>query len=372
MSKQTHAALPASCYFDEKHFRRELQAIWWQDWICVGHDSEWQGEGDYRVVQLGDQQILVTRNRDGVLMAFHNTCRHRGSLLCEHSSGKFKNGRIVCPYHAWAYSLDGELTHAPRQQETGDLELRDYSLYGVHLDTWAGFVFINLAASPGLDLETALGEEKSALASWPLAELAIAHRQIHSIQCNWKIFWENFLECYHCPGVHPDLCRLVPVYGQGVNSIDELPDSSPLKKSAGLSSLVPGAVTWSADGATPLPWFEGLSSAEQEEGMRFAEFKPTVYLVGHVDYVRSVQVLPLGPEETQLTVSWFVHHDTLESQQVDVERLTGFGQQVVMEDARVCELNQAGLHSIRHQQGVLVPQEHDVLAFQRWVLERLG
>ncbi len=288
------------------------------------------------------------------------------------AAGQFRQQRIVCPYHAWTYSLEGELVRTPRKPETADFQPQSYALYGVALQNWAGFVFVNLAQEPGSRLEDDQDEERQILANWPMTELTLAHREVHEVNCNWKVFWENFLECYHCPNIHPDLCRLVPVYGEGVVSADDLPAQHPLRARAESAGLAAGAVTWSQDGQTTLPWFEGLSAQEQAAGMTFANLLPSVFIVAHVDHVRSVQVLPLGPELTQLTVSWLLLPQTLASGKVDIPELIAFGNQVVSEDARVCELNQKGLHSQRHDHGILAPQEYDVLAFDNWVRDRLG
>ena len=359
MLKQTHKTLPADHYFDAEHYQRELRAIWQRDWICIGHQSEWRDEGYYRVIELGD------------LRAFHNTCRHRGSLLCEHNTGRFRNNRITCPYHAWSYSLDGDLTQTPRRIATDDFNPDHYSLYPVAVDTLSGFVFVNLADEPDRILADTFGQEMETLSNWPLTGLEVAHEAVHDIQCNWKVFWENFLECYHCPGVHPALSRLVPMYGAGFNALSDVPASTALKRQFERSRLVNGAVTWSADGQTPLPWFEGLTDAERSVGMTFAVMRPGLYVVAHVDYVRAVLVQPRGPEKTRLLVKWLLHGDTLRRGRVDISRLTGFGEQVVMEDARVCELNQQGLHCLRHRTGALVPQEYDIKEFNDWVIGRL-
>jgi Rieske 2Fe-2S family protein len=239
----------------------------------------------------------------------------------------------------------------------------------VALDTWRGFVFINLAAEPDTSLGQWLADEAGNVAAWPLEELRRVHRETHRLACNWKIFWENFLECYHCPGVHPDLCRLVPLYRTGfMEYADAGQQPDPARPHA---MLRPGAVTWSTDGATDLPWFEGLSEADAERGMTFVTLPPTIFLVAHVDYVRTVRVLPLGPEQTELTVDWLVHREVAERPKLDVDRLIAFGNQVVTEDARVCELNQQGLHCGRHERGVLLQLEDYVHEFEQWVQARL-
>ena len=371
-SNSTHSTLPSEWYFDPAHFQRELKSIWWDEWLCVARAGELGEPGQFKVIRVGSQQVIITRRSKGELQAFHNTCRHRGSLLCESDSGSFHNGRIVCPYHAWVYSLDGELQNTPRLNESDDFNRKDYSLYPVAVDSWAGFIFINLAETPSCNLKTRLAGEANPLSNWPMPELLIAHRQVHHLDCNWKVFWENFLECYHCPNIHRELCALVPVYGQGVSSPEDLPGDHALLAASSQTLLKPGAVTWSGDGSTSLPWFDGLSREEQSIGMTFFNLWPSVFIVAHVDYVRSVQVMPDGPEKTRLTVDWLVSPETMDREALDIPGLVAFGQQVVLEDARVCELNQKGLHSQRHRSGVLTEKERDVLAFDQWVMARLG
>lgn len=368
-SQRYRETLPASWFYDAGQYRRELAAIWYRDWLCLGREEDWPASGDFRRHQIGEQQILVTRAADGALHAFHNTCRHRGSVLCEAESGRFEGGRIVCPYHAWAYSLSGELERAPRSTDADRIRLQDFPLYRVAVDTWRGFVFVNLAAEPGRSLQETLSGEAGNVAAWPLEDLRRVHRSTQQLACNWKIFWENYLECYHCPGVHPDLCRLVPVYRTGfMEYADAGQEPDPQRPHA---MLRPGAVTWSTDGATELPWFPGLGEADAERGMTFATWQPTLFLVAHVDYVRTVRVMPLGPELTELTVDWYVHRDVVDHPALDVERLIAFGSQVVSEDARVCELNQQGIRCSRHERGVLLEVEDYVHNFEQWVRRRL-
>jgi len=369
MLEKTCPTLPSRFYFDPEHHSVEMEKIWSREWVCLAHGSEIAEPGQYRVFRLGTAQIVITRQSDGELAAFHNTCRHRGSQLCEQASGQFKNGRIVCPYHGWAYALDGALTHTPRRTETADFAPENFSLYPVAVKEWRGFVFVNLAASPSQSLAKALGKETQILANWPLEELQVVHQEVSQLECNWKIFWENYSECLHCPVVHKDLSKLVPLYGKGLTSRNDLPDGDPLKTAH--SYLADGKETWSEDGQTPLPRFFGLTDEERKTGMTFADFIPGVFIVAHVDYVRSVHNLPLGPERTQLTVNWLLPASTLAAGEVDIDRLTRFARQVVAEDQRACELNQAGLRCVPHQHGVLTPQEHGVLWFDNWVRERL-
>ncbi|HKX54999.1 MAG TPA: aromatic ring-hydroxylating dioxygenase subunit alpha [Xanthomonadales bacterium] len=371
MLEKTHPGLPAHWYYEPEHFQREMRAIFQQQWICIGRTSDWPETGSYQVVTLGDQNILVVRADNNSLNAFHNTCRHRGSRLCEAASGQLTQQRIVCPYHAWTYDLEGNLQRTPRRVESADFDPAQFPLYRVALESWGGFVFINLADPVGRSLIDSLGAEAAALQNWPLAELQLAHREQHPVACNWKIFWENYLECYHCPGIHPGLCRLVPVYAQGFLGNADLAALGQQVTTKDGHMLRDLAQTWTESGVSGLPLIEGLSEAEQIRGMTFATFIPTMFVVAHRDYVRSVRVTPLTPETTLLTVDWLLPTTSMDAPAEQIESVIAFARQVVTEDARACELNQQGLKSIRHQQGVLMPQEYDVLAFNNWLRQSL-
>jgi Rieske 2Fe-2S family protein len=249
------ASLPAAWYFDPAQYARELEAVWYRDWICVGRAEDLPGVGDYLVVPVGEESLILTRDREGRPRAFHNTCRHRGSTLCATSRGHFANGRIVCPYHAWTYGLGGELLATPRMDLPADFRRENYPLYAAHLDTWGGFLFVNLSDKPATTLQSFLGDEAENVRRWPLADLVSVHREVSTLACNWKIFWENYSECYHCPGIHPELCRVVPLYREGL---------------IGHARVAPGFVTWTVDGQTKLPLIDGPSDADRALGAVFA------------------------------------------------------------------------------------------------------
>ena len=314
--------LPGRWYHDPDHHRLELATIWQRHWICVGRVQDFAAPTQVLQLALGERLLEVCRDRDGRL-------------------------------RAWQESSDPPAEVPPRQPAVGE-----------HL----GFVFVNFDPQPGAGLGAALENEAAGLAAWPLQTLALAHREVHELACNWKVFWENYSECYHCPGIHPELSKLVPLYGQGLVRPGQLPEGHPLREAP--VSLRPGAVSWTSDGATSLPDIAGLGPAQLEAGMTFADFLPGMFVIAHRDYVRSVRVWPLAPERTRLTVDWLLPEDTL-ALQPDLERLVSFARQVVAEDARACEINQAGLRSRAHRHGVLMPIEDGVAEFDDWVRAQL-
>ena len=358
--------LPSHYYYDEGHYRTEIHQIWLRQWLCVARVDAISNPGDYQVVEVGDQSVVLTRDKDSQLRAFHNTCRHRGSILCEHARGKFRGQRIVCPYHSWTYSLSGELIATPFRLEGGSFDNTQFSLYDVAVSEWGGFVFINLDENATPLGESTLADTPAKLANWNLGETVTAHTTEVDIACNWKVFWENFSECYHCPKVHPELCRIVPQFREGMATSNVVREPNDIS-----SPLADGAVTWSVGGKTDLPWFEGLTEREQQQGQAFGIFHPSGYVVAHVDYARVVHLLPIGPEKTRLTVSWMVPPQTLEHVEFSLDKLIELGEVVVREDGHACELNQRGLRSNRHKTGVLVPQEIFVHEFHQWVRKQL-
>lgn len=371
--KEIRNSLPSHWYFDPAHYQRELEAIWYRDWVCVGREELIWKPGDYFVAGLGDQSIIVTRHTDGALRAFHNTCRHRGSILCRDSAGRFRNGRILCPYHSWAYATDGRLVATPGRIQSAGFDSSNFSLYEVHVASWRGFIHVNLADQPKLDLGAQLGDEAANVAAWPLESLRCVHREVQPVACNWKIFWENYSECYHCPPVHPELCRIMPVYSNGVVQQSDLPDWQPAHEGdIGRARVAEGVRTWTLDGNSSLPAISGPAEEEVAAGVTFASFAASMFLVAHPDYVRSVRIVPTGAESIDLVAEWFLPADTAEVAPEQIEAILGLARTVMRQDAEVCELNQRGLRSRRHAGGVLVAQEYALWDFHQWIRQRLA
>ena len=371
--ERVEETLPSEMYFDPGHHERELDCIWYRNWVYLCRADALEGPGSYRTFDLGSQQILLLRDEAGSLRAYHNTCRHRGAQLCRAESGRFGAKRIVCPYHRWSYSLQGALLRTSSLSEPENFDKADYPLYDIVVEDWAGFVFVNLVGG-GASVEACFDRESERLDSWPLADLAVGHSYRTVLDCNWKIFWDNFNECLHCPGVHPELSRLVPLYGRGIFAERDDPrwrehrDSSDPKYRGGLRR---GADTWSGDGQAQGPTFQGLSDQERRAGHTFASIPPSLYLVAHVDYVRAVRLRPLGPERTELLAEWLFPPESLAEASLDPAEVAAFAILVMEQDAEVCALNQRGLRALNHRAGALMPEEYVLKRFHDWVRAQL-
>lgn len=367
--------LPSDYYLDAAHYQRELTAIWYRHWVYVCRVDALDGARAFRTIEIGSQNILVLRDEQGELQAFHNTCRHRGSILCQQKQGRLRSKSIVCPYHNWAYSLQGELQRTPSKHCPADFNKSDYPLYAVAVAQWQGCVFVNLAGEAALPFSESLQADSVSLDNWPMQTLKTGHSYRKVIRCNWKIFWENFYECLHCPGLHPELSKLVPIYSRAYMVAEDDPEwaahphSDDPKYTGG---LMPGAQTWSFDGEPTGKPFASLSEQERKAGHNYAMCLPSLFIVAHVDYVRVMRVLPLGVDQTEIHAEWLFSAETMTDKNADIEKVAAFATLVLEQDAAACELNQQGLGSIRHKQGVLMAEEYAVYEFQEWVRGRLG
>ena len=368
------ATLPAAHYYDPAQYLRELSQVWYRNWIYICRASELGAPRSFRTLALGDQSLLVVRGDDGVLRAFHNTCRHRGSALCRTEAGRFPPAGIVCPYHAWRYNFRGELQQASSRLAGDGFDLRDYPLYGLPAMEWQGFVFAALTADPP-PFASSIDVPLERLDNWELGKLVIGHRMSKTIECNWKVFWENYNECLHCPGVHPRLSQLVPIFGRAL--MEQREDPSWQDHAGGddpqyVGGLRRGALSWTMDGRPVGVPFPRLTAEERAAGHTYLTCLPSMFLAAHVDYVRVVRLLPLAPERTSMSIEFLFRPETLADPALDLSRAIEFTDIVMSEDAAICEVNQRGLHALPHAAGVLMPEEYVVRQFQDWVRGQLS
>jgi Rieske 2Fe-2S family protein len=366
---ETTPGLPAAAYYDPERFQLEMARIWYRNWIYVCRASDLGKARSFRTFEVGDQRLLLVRDEAGEVHAFHNTCRHRGAALCPETRGELRSAAIVCPYHAWTYNLRGELLRTSSKRNPVGFDVRDHALYRVQVMDWQGFIFVSLAANPP-EFATQFDTPLNRLDAWNMAGCVVGHVSHRTIRCNWKIFWENYNECLHCPAVHPKLSQLVPIYGRGLLEERDDPqwsahqgDDDPRFK----GGLRRGAATWSMDGRAIGAAFPDVSAEDRKLGAIYMTGLPSMFIVGHVDYVRVVSLQPLGPERTGMTIEYLFRPEALEDPQVDLKNLVEFTNIVLGEDADICEVNQRGLKALPHERGVVMPEEYVVKQFHDWL-----
>jgi Rieske 2Fe-2S family protein len=355
--ERLEAGLPARWYHDPAHYRRELEAFWYRGWVAACREEEIPAAGDWVTVRIGTQSLVVLRNESGI-KAFHNTCRHRGSILCEKDAGKFARGRIVCPYHAWTYDLDGRLVGTPRRMQTPDFDPKDFPLFEVAVSTWGGFIFVCL--SPGKEFSF---PEK--YANYGFQNLRIGKRIVADVKANWKLLAENFAECFHCPPVHPELCRVVTAYQDaGAWGLRDKKEEKPEFK--------PGAATLTLDGTSRLPALSGLNEREKQTLYVAETLLPNLFLNIQPDYVNSHLVFPTGPESVRIVYDWLFEPRHLPLSEADLQHYVALWEVTNAQDARNCEWQQQGLHALPFEHGHYVPQEFDAHRFAQWIRQGLS
>jgi glycine betaine catabolism A len=343
-------------------FRAERERIFLQSWLLVGHVSELAEAGAYFVFELDRESVIVLRDGGGEIRAFHNHCRHRGSRLCQAMRGQL-GATIQCPYHAWTYGLDGALRSVPAMADVVGFDSADWPLHRVALENWQGFLFLNLAAQPTPFAE-ALPALVGKFAHRDSAELVSVHRQVYDVDANWKLFFHNFSECYHCPTVHPLLNALTP-FRNSENDLDEGPVlGGPMWMSNPEGSMTIGG----ARCAEPLA---ALSADERARVYYYTVF-PGAFISFHPDYVLVHRAQALGVDRTRIVCDWYFHRDEAARPGFDPQPAIAFWNLTNRQDWELCANAYRGVSSLAWQPGPYSDLESQVAAFDRQYLRVMG
>jgi Rieske 2Fe-2S family protein len=351
----------------------ERERIFFSDWFCVARDEQLPKPGDFRVVAVVGQSILLVRNREGRVRGFYNVCRHRGARLCAPPGaeadgavvlrgGVMPGGTIVCPYHGWTYSLDGQLIKAPHLGATGVFDPSTVRLHTVACESWGGFLFVHLGSGEVPPLSVSLSGVPERLARYPLAELRIAGTLHYEVAANWKIICENYNECYHCGPVHPELCRLVPAFRENGGADLDWQRGVPHRS---------GADTFSMSGTSVRRSFPGLNDDEQQRHKGELVY-PNLLLSLAREHVAAFVLEPLAAMRTRISCHFLFEPYEMAQQRFDPAEVVEFWDLVNRQDWAICEAVQAGLSARVHEAGVFAPMEDSNLDIRRYVTERIG
>jgi Rieske 2Fe-2S family protein len=359
------ATLPRAYYLSPKIFALEQDRIFFHEWFCAGRCEQLRNAGDYIVVDIAGEETIVVRTQTGELRAFDNLCRHRGCRLVLDASrgGTFAN-TIRCPYHSWTYTLDGQLRTAPYLSESEAFSKDEFSLYRVGVDTWGGFVFLNLSDEPERreSLAEQLGPIPERVRRYPLAELRTAKSIAYDVHANWKVILENYNECYHCGGVHPELCEIVPAFKKGGGGELDWDRGIPHKD---------GAFTFTFSGKTDREPFPGLDEDERTRHKGELVY-PNFMLSLAADHAAAFTVWPRAFDRTTIVCDFLFHPDEMSKPAFDPSDAVDFWDLVNRQDWRICEGVQAGMSSRRFRSGFYAPMESLSLDIRRYIRERLG
>lgn len=365
MSSGLERTLPRAAYVSDEWFARERDHIFFAEWFCAGRAERIANAGDYQVVDVAGESVLIVRGKDRALRAFFNVCRHRGSQLVPttgQAHGSF-GGSIRCPYHSWTYELDGALRTAPFLEEGDDLAKRDLPLHRVDLDLWGGFIFVRIAAGDSpMTLAEQLGPVPERLARYDLAELRCAKSIEYDVAANWKALLENYNECYHCGPVHPELCSLVPAFKMGGGADLDWERGIPHR---------PGAYTFTRTGTTTRAAFPALDEDERTRHKGELVY-PNLLLSLSADHVAAFYVWPHAPARTTIVCDFLFHPSEIARPDFDPSDAVDFWDVVNRQDWRICESVQRGMTSRVFDRGFYAPMEDASLDIRRYIAKRLG
>ena len=320
-------------YVSEGHFAVEMERIFSSSWCFAGLSQELSHVGDRLVVDVGNESILIVRNKAGELQAYYNVCQHRGSQLCD-ESGSGYGAAITCPYHAWSYSLDGNLVSAIHHEKE-DFDRDCISLSRVRVGEWHGCIFVSLA-DDGPSLEDHLAGLYSApkdLERFDIGSLVRAHHTVDEAQCNWKVLVENYSECLHCSVVHPEFCDLVPVYKTG-RTIDADRDDWAARLKIGASAI-------SFDSTSTLPLISGMT-----EPLVYGAFVyPNMLIDVMPTCVALTRYVPRSSGYTTVHTDYLFPREVVEDSSVDLGPTLSFNDLVNEQDIAVSERVQRGVQS---------------------------
>jgi Rieske 2Fe-2S family protein len=353
--------LPQRYYTSSDWFQREMDAIHFDMWVCAGRTNQIPNAGDYFVRQAANSSVIVVRDEQGGIRAFHNVCRHRGTLLCNEAAGTFA-GRIQCQYHAWTYKLDGTLAAAPHMEKVQGFCEADFPLNAVATALWDGHIFINLSARPVPFAEHLAGLDQK-FRPWRMDELQMAERRVYEVKANWKLIIQNYSECLHCPIVHP----LLQKFSHYMSGDNEPPQPTYL---GGRMDLRDGVKSLTIDGTTARCSLPGLDADDQRRVYYYC-LLPNFFLNLHPDYMMTFTLWPRAVDHTEIICEWHFHPGEIAKPGFDPEDAVGFWDMTNKQDWELSEMAQRGIGSKGYQPGPYSNREELLLALDRFVRERV-
>ena len=365
-------SLPRRAYCSAEHFAAEKAALFNREWFCAGREEDVAQPDSAIVIEVLGESIIVARLADGSMRAHYNVCRHRGTKMCTSDekdeakwglalNGGIDRGVIRCPYHQWAYGLDGALLSAPHLSRSPGFDKSEFALHPVGIGTWGGFYFVKLKPDAGdaisRDLSDMLGQAPRRLGNYPLASLTTGATRVYEVKANWKVIAENYNECYHCGGVHPELCEVVPALrtggGLGLDWDEGIPHRD-------------GAWTYSFSGTSPRPPFASLNAAERVRHKGELIY-PNMLLSMSAEHGAAFFLWPIDTETTRVECRFLFDPVEIAAAGFDPADTVEFWDVTNRQDWAICERVQAGMASQSFEQGYFAPMEDDSVDIRRYL-----
>src|SRR5438067_2992062 len=349
--------LPASAYIDESVYRRERDRIFARTWQLVARADELARMGDLKPTTILDEPVMITHGLDGQLRGFYNVCRHRAAQIV---LSKGNRRSLQCPYHGWTYGLDGRLQVAREMDGTENFNKADFGLVPIRVERWGPFVFANLDdQAPALsEVMGAIPNEVSG-AGYDVEKMQLVERRDYIIECNWKVYVDNYLEGYHLPIAHPGLFKELEYDNYRVETFRYYS-----KQHAPIRKLKPDEVPGRDRRYIRMPG--------AEDNALYYWIFPNTMLNIYQDNLSTNVILPMGPGRTLTIFEWFFAEPGTGAGWESMQQTIAFSDEIQQEDIAVCEQVQRGLRSRSYQRGRFSAlRENGVHHFQSLVTEFL-
>ncbi len=387
-------ALDNYFYRSPRVYEHELDALVFRSWVYAAHTSELPDSGDYLLMSIGEDSLIITRDESGKLHALFNICRHRGARVCEQARGNRKS--FVCPYHGWVYRTDGSLKAAREMDRLAGFDLESHGLRKARLVVYMGLIFINCDPDAA-DFLGPLSHLDRPLSAYDLANAKVAHKHTYRVEANWKLVLENYLECYHCATSHRAYARmhtLKDLYHrvesvveamlertEAVTGIPGMGDqySATYQEAEGFGSCVStqryglyeGYQTGSEDGRPVAPLMGRIKA--YDGGAGDYQMGPLSFMLNYPDHCVLYRFLPRSMTATEMELVWFVNGDAVEGVDYELDKLTWLWHHTTLEDEYIIRRNSAGVNSRFFEPGPYHPDyEATLQSFVHWYLETLG
>ena len=392
--KMPGEALPGYFYRSHVTYQQELNNLFFKSWLFAGHVSQIPNVGDYFLYEIAEESVIVVRHDDGSIRALINSCRHRGSRVCELKQGHGK--AFACPYHGWVYGTDGALKAARHMDAMPEFRKEDHGLKQARVAVRFGLIFINFDPA-AYDFNESLKQVDTQMAPYHLETAKIAHRETYSVDANWKIALGNYLECYHCETAHrhyskihsfkerehvaAPLNRAMWARAEQQTGIPDIEKSvyRMFREAPGFGACVytsryalfADCKTGSRDG-TPLAPLMGDFKG-YDGGAGDYQFGPLTYMLNYPDHCILFRYVPFGITKTDMEIIWLVNGDAVEGVDYNREELIWLWHQTTLEDKRIMSLNAAGVNSQFFEPGPQHPEFEDTpKRFLDWYLHTLA
>lgn len=354
--------MPGERYTSDDVLRAERERIFAREWNCVGRSSRLGNAGDFIVRNVAGESIIILRDRGGDLRAFFNVCRHRGTQLCNLTTGQFSE-TIQCPYHAWTYATDGRLVGAPQMQDVEGFDKRDYPLHAAAIAEWEGFIFVNVDEDP-TPFARAFAPMLHRFERFQLGGLVVGHSVTYDVRANWKLVFQNYSECLHCPMIHPELSTVLP-YQSGANDLIAGPFLGGF-----MEITAPNESATLTGRACGRPVSDGLSSDDRHRAFYYT-LMPNLMLSIHPDYVNYYLVTPVAADRTTIESEWLFHPSNTDNPDFNPADAISFWDVTNRQDWDIVARSQLGISSRRYQPGPYSARESIPAAWDRAYLDMM-